>query len=446
MRGIAVGLVLVLTGSSPVVGQLTVSETRVEAAGGTWDITTKVCNHGAAAKEVAWWTWPRSGPVGAAYFGTKMDNNPKYHPVGTAPPRHATPFKGDQWPGPGTVDTAPGGVPGALGARQMPAVVGETLPGGAAEPTIANARCVESTTNWPARPVLIYVRVFERKNPAAACPGEGPTVRNWCRVQVIAHNVHYAAACLPSLNPPARFLANAIPIPYTSDLGELTNRPLRFFIRDVSLPSGWDVAFMSPQIDEDFVLQADQREFDATLLARIPPNPLPTGRAVVEATWGVRPDPAIESILPYEQTVRNVIIRDQEPPDLSLSVAGNQATLFAQDPGGIHELPRLTISAAGTEQTVVMPLGEVTRTDPESAIGITEALYQAQLPIMSSGMTLTAALADQCGNLARTAPQTVGVKTHHPGRPVLGHHGPAKPPRPSRPERPQRPQRAMKLH
>jgi hypothetical protein len=129
------------------------------------------------------------------------------------------------------------------------------------------------------------------------------------------------------------------------------NQPASFFIKSVTLPNGWTSAYLAPGLEERFSLLPDQKDFTGILVAKMATDLAEGERAVVEVTWGAEA-PAVHG---YEQTIRDLVVKDTTPPIVALRTQtvpqGTVATIGVRDVGGIHHPPRLIVSRKGGSDT-----------------------------------------------------------------------------------------------
>lgn len=351
---------------------ITVSQTTTANAGGGWTTTTEVCNNTPAATDIIYWSWPRAKD-GTGKIGTRS-----WQPPAAAPPT-------------GPPAGSPPGTPAP--PQELPQAT-------AAGITVAAGKCAPKTTDvYPKegkQPFSVYVRVFEKVGG------------QWVQRVMIAHDIHMTVAgCVFNLDPPTTFVAARIPIPFPAELADLTPGPLTFFIKNIKAPAGWKVSYVLPGIGKGFQLRSNQKNFEGIVVLEIRRNAFPSGnqvsRQIVETTWSVRPTPAIRKEVPYERTIRSVFLHDIQGPVLDLAVqqqsdAAASIVVRAYDPGGINELPVLTIAGPTSQDYRIMPISKETAVDAESAIGVTEAEYRIELPGQAlKGKKITVRLHGQCG-------------------------------------------------
>ncbi|HSG38558.1 MAG TPA: hypothetical protein VLE27_02875, partial [Thermoanaerobaculia bacterium] len=209
--------------------KLTVKETAKEGANkGEWVVTTEVKNTDTAPATVVFWSWP------ATEAGKKIGDL-KWHPAGTVPknndptnPDHKVPQNSQGTTNPGVVIAANGG----------------TL-------TLTETR--------KEKPHTTYVRVFKKRADGT-----------WEQANIVAHNVHLAAFQVQTTNPASEYLTLPVRIPYATDLANTNNgEPANFFVKSVSLPVGWQTAYLTPGVGERFTLLSTQREFSGVHVVRM---------------------------------------------------------------------------------------------------------------------------------------------------------------------------------
>jgi hypothetical protein len=351
--------------------KLTVNETAKEGKNkGEWDVTTEVKNTDTAAATVVFWSWPAAG--------VKKIGDLKWHPAGTesanpdsTKPDHKIPKA-----------TSPG--------VSIPA--GGTL-------TMTETR--------KEKPGTSYVRVF-KKNATGA----------WEQANIVAHNVHLLAFNVPNTNPVSEYLTLPVRIPYATDLANATNgAPLDFFVKSVSLPPGWQTTYLAPALGERFTLQSTQREFSGVHVVRMTDNPLVEGQqAVVNVTWGVEDQDG--EIIDYEVTIKNLVVKDNTPPVVSLVTEprpdGTFVRIDVSDPGGIHHNAQLLVTRNGSsgrsQEILVVPFTRVLAQDPQQEIGATHAQFETTLRSCGQEtLTLVASAVDQFGNSAVSGPVSTTV-------------------------------------
>jgi hypothetical protein len=351
----------------------TVSETKTEGPGkGEWTVKTEVKNNTTAKGTIVFWSWP-AGPSKA-----KIGKN-EWEPAGTQP-KSADPNDPDHKQ---PKNSAPGVNPG------VEVDAGKTV-------TLTKVRTADPNTS--------YVRVFQKNADGT-----------WTQKNVVAHNVHLAAFLVPKTNPVAEYVTIPVRIPYPTDLPALTgNQPADFFIRNVTLPEGWQTAYLGPALEERFRLQPTQREFTGILVAK-PMKAMAEGeQAVAQITWGVEHD---GKVLEYEFTIRALLVSDSLPPTVSLTTQrrpeGTWVTVTVQDPGGVHHGVHLDVARQGSHgrsaQTLFLPQTRALVSSPSPEIGATAAVYEALIPApcdATETLTLQASASDQFGNSARSATQT----------------------------------------
>ncbi len=362
----ALGFCLWLTGgqimAQPGQVKLTVDEKATEGKNkGEWVVTTEVKNTDTAAATIAFWSWP------ATAAGDKIGDL-KWHPAGTESesadskdPKHKLPKA-----------TSPGISIPAGGTLTMPATRDK-------------------------KPDTKYTRIFKKKADGT-----------WEQVNVVAHNVHFTAFHVPDTDPASEYLKLPVRIPYPTDLANATNgAPLNFFVKSVSVPPGWQTTYLAPALGERFTLQSTQREFSGVHVVRMI-DPLPEGgQAVVNVTWGV--EDLDGEIIDYEVTIRNLVVKDNTPPVVSLVTEprpdGTFVRITVSDPGGIHHNAQLQVTRNGpsgrSHEILVVPFTRDLQQDPQSEIGATVAQFETTL--RSCGpetLTLIASAVDQFGNSA----------------------------------------------
>lgn len=340
-------------------------EDKVKQPDGTWKQRIEVCNDSLSDKEVSVRSYPYTD------FVVKVTEGDKWEPPGTRP----DPPGPDEKPQPGTQGRI-----------------------------ITKGKCETFVFEWKEEPKRTYTDVFA-KDSAGDWKTEDATIGN----PLSANNI-------PQTNPPYAFVFANTPIPYPFVVEGIFDQPLEFTIKDVRLPPGWKIAFANPSVGKPFTLRPGQKEFGFRTLISVTDPPIPTPQpprripmVSVEVTWAIEPHPGIQGILPFERTYRTVFVVDSEPPVLRVAVrkrgATTKVTVTGKDPGGIHELPTLTIerSLYGKIRTrsYVVPVRTLLAGDEESAIGITAARYEIELPTADiRNCAISVTLSDQFGNLA----------------------------------------------
>ncbi|HEX6903099.1 MAG TPA: hypothetical protein VF789_25500 [Thermoanaerobaculia bacterium] len=366
----------VLAQTAPV-HPFTVKETAKEGANkGEWEVTTEVKNNTPNKETIVFWSWP------AAQGGAKIGDL-KWHPAGTVPesptptdPNHKVPKKSQGTTNPGV-----------------------EIPG--------NGGTVSMTETRKTKPHTSYVRVFKKLADGS-----------WKQQEpIVAHNVHLLAFHVPNTDPVSEYLTIPVRIPYATDLANATNgAPLNFFVKSVSVPAGWQTTYLTPALGERFTLQSTQREFSGVHVVRMI-DPLPEGgQAVVNVTWGVEDQDG--EIIDYETTIRNLVMKDNTPPAVSLWTEprpdGTFVRIDVSDPGGIHHNAQLQVTRNGpsgrSREILVVPFTRVLQQDPQSEIGATHAQFETTLRSCGQEtLTLVASAVDQFGNSAASGPVSVTV-------------------------------------
>lgn len=383
--GLALAAALLLLGGSALTGgkaaaqppapvvDFTVNETRTQGPGqGEWTVKTEVKNNTAAKATIVFWSWPAE--KGGAKIGAL-----EWEPAGTQP-KSADPNNPDhKQPKDSTATVNPG----------VEVDAGKTV-------TQSEVRKKE--------PHSSYVRVFQKNANGT-----------WTQKNIVAHNIHLAAFLVPKTNPVTEYVTIPVRIPYPTDLPALTgNQPADFFIKNVTLPEGWQTAYLGPALEERFRLQSTQREFSGVLVVK-PMKAMAEGeQALAQITWGVELD---GKVLEYEFTIRALLVSDSLPPAVSLATQrrpeGTWVTVTVQDPGGLHHGITLDVGRQGSHgrsaQTLFLPQSRALVSSPYSEIGATTAVYETLIPApcdATETLTLQANATDQFGNSARSAVQT----------------------------------------
>lgn len=337
-------------------------EYRIQQPDGTWKHTAEICNPAVSDVEVAVSSWPYDRD------GKKIGDRPKWDPPGVDPDK-------------------PGSHPPKAGTR------GRVIKAG---------KCETFGFEFDRDPRLTYTDTYVLKSGTWA--DDEYTLKQ-----------PLAASNLPPLNPPGQFVCVRVPLPYPAVIEHVFDRPLTLRLKRLALPAGWRSVFMEPKIGQTFRLRPGQKEFSAVMLLAIPPAPVPLAKrarglavATVALTWGIEPVAEIPQFFPFERTDRAVFACDSAAPRLRINISrrGPVARLAvnAEDPAGIPEPPRLTITdASGRRDAVarIVPLRRLLEINDEPAIGVTRARYEVDLPVRDvAGARLAITLADQFGNFA----------------------------------------------
>ena len=362
---------------APVV-PFTVKETTKEGANkGEWEVTTEIKNNTPNKETIVFWSWP------AAQGGAKIGDL-KWHPAGTVP-KSNDPNNGD---------------------HKIPQnSQGTTNPG---VEVAGNGGTVTMTQTRKSKPHSVYVRAFKKKADGS-----------WEQVSIIRHDVHSIAYHVPQTNPAAEYLTIPVRIPYPTDLANATNsQPADFFIKSVTLPAGWQTAYLGPALGERIRLLATQREFSGVHVVKMTDSLAEGERAVVSLTWGAEVEDADGEIIDYEVTIKHLAVRDNTPPVVSLRTeprpGGTFVSIDVSDPGGIHhnaQLQVLRVGPSGRSQEIqVVRFTRVLQEDAQSEIGATHAQFETIIRSCDQEtLTLVASAVDQFGNSAVSGPVSVTV-------------------------------------